>query len=219
MLTKLTEADVLGQLTAWSNSEETVCALVLTSSRARQDTTVDPLSDYDVIVCTSDAAVLAVCDRLRRACGDPVASWGDQTELYGMTTFFRGVVYADGLKVDFSFWPVELLDRVAQEAELPPLLDVGYRVFLDKDGRTAAWPPATYRAHVPPRPTATEFEAAVEEFWWSATYAAKSLWRGEKVFAKFVLDVDAKLGPLLRGPRVAHRARSRLVVAAGSVRP
>jgi aminoglycoside 6-adenylyltransferase len=38
----------------------------------------------------------------------------------------------------------------------------------------------------------------VEEFWWSSTYVAKSLWRDELLFAKYVLDVDLKLGALRR---------------------
>ena len=79
-----------------------------------------------------------------------------------------------------------------QAETLPEDLDVGYRVLLDKDGRTAAWPAATYRAHIPEKPTATEYRALVEEFWWDTTYVAKALWRGEVVFAKFVLDHDAK---------------------------
>ena len=198
MTTVLTEAEVLERLAVWGHADDAVRALVLTSSRARQDASVDLLSDYDVIVGALDAAALASTDSLQRACGEPVARWGDQSELYGMATFFRGIAYADGLKVDFSVWPAELLDRVARETELPAMLDVGYRVILDKDARTPEWRSATHRAHVPAQPTGAEFEAAVEEFWWSATYVAKSLWRGEIVFAKFALDVDAKLGALRR---------------------
>jgi aminoglycoside 6-adenylyltransferase len=47
-------------------------------------------------------------------------------------------------------------------------------------------------------PTSHEYEALVEEFWWDTTYVAKALWRGEIVFAKFVLDHDAKLVALRR---------------------
>ncbi len=65
-------------------------------------------------------------------------------------------------------------------------------------GATAGWPAATYRAHIPAKPTATEYRALVEEFWWDTTYVAKALWRGEVVFAKFVLDYDAKHGALRR---------------------
>ncbi len=125
-----------------------------------------------------------------------LARWGDESERLGERTVFRGVVYADGVKIDWSLWPVTLLGLVAAASALPDQLDVGYRVLLDKDGRTAGWRPATYRAHIPRPPTADEYRAVVEEFWWSTTYVAKSLWRGEVVHAKFALDTDAKLGAL-----------------------
>lgn len=192
------EADVLGRLVTWGEACPPIRALILTSSRARADDTVDVLSDYDVIVAVRDAAAFAADGDWASAYGRPSARWGDQSELCGLTTYFRGVVYEDGVKIDYTLWPDALLDRVSGGAALPERLDVGYRVLLDKDGRTSGWPPPAYRAHIPTRPTQAEYEALVEEFWWSATYVAKSLWRGEAVFTKFVLDHDLKLGPLRR---------------------
>ena len=102
------------------------------------------------------------------------------------------------MKIDYTIWPEEMLERVSAADALPEGLDVGYRVLLDKDGRTDGWLPPTYRAHIPTPPTEAAYRAQVEEFWWSATYVAKALWRGEVVFAKFVLDQDMALGPLRR---------------------
>jgi aminoglycoside 6-adenylyltransferase len=132
------------------------------------------------------------------AYGHPLVRWGDEHVLYGGTTYFRGVVYDDGVRVDYTLWPDELLVRVSAAPSLPADLDVGYRVLLDKDGATAGWPAPTYRAHVPPKPTREEFDALVHEFWWDAICTAKALWRGEIVFAKFCLDYDAKLVALRR---------------------
>jgi hypothetical protein len=111
--------------------------------------------------------------------GEPMVRWGDQGEVCGLTTYFRGLVYADGTKIDYTIWPEALLDRIAEEPVLPDMLDVGYRVLLDKDGRASRWKPPAYRAHIPAKPTATEYRDLVEEFWWSMTYIAKSLWRDE----------------------------------------
>jgi aminoglycoside 6-adenylyltransferase len=107
-------------------------------------------------------------------------------------------VYADRVKVDYSVWPQALVERITEAASLPDDLDVGYRVLVDKDGATSGWAPPTYRAHVPAKPSQAEYEALVEEFWWGTTYVAKSLWRGELFFAKWVLDCDAKSGALRR---------------------
>jgi len=70
--------------------------------------------------------------------------------------------------------------------------------LLDKERRTAGWKPPSYQAHIPARPTQAEYQALVEEFWWSATYVAKSLWRHELIFARWVLDQDLKLETVRR---------------------
>ena len=192
------ESEVLAKLTAWAEREDDVRALVLTSSRARADSTVDALSDYDVVAAVPDVAAFLERDEWVRGYGEPLARWGDRREVLGLETAFCGVVYADRVKVDYSLWPKALLERVAEAASLPDDLDVGYHVLVDKDGATADWELPTQRAHVPPQPSRREYEALVEEFWWVTMYAAKSLWRGELFFAKWVLDCDAKANALRR---------------------
>lgn len=198
MLALPAESEVLERLVAWGEAHESIRALILTSSRARSDGSVDTLSDYDLIVAVTDTAGFTTNDEWVSAYGEPLARWGDQSELYGLTNHFLGVVYADGVKVDYTVWPEALLERVAEAEALPEELDVGYRVLLDKQGRTAGWKAPTYRAHIPAPPTETEYRAIIEEFWWDTTYVAKALWRGEVVFAKFALDYDAKIVALRR---------------------
>jgi aminoglycoside 6-adenylyltransferase len=188
--------DVLAPLVAWAEAEPAVRAMILTSTRARPNASVDALSDYDVILVVDDVPAFVAREAWLDARTGALARWGDENERLGERTVLRGVVYADGTKIDWSLWPTTLLELVAAAAELPDQLDVGYRVLLDKDGRAAGWPPATHRAHIPSPPTGDEYRAVVEEFWWSTTYVAKSLWRGEVVHAKFALDTDAKLGAL-----------------------
>ena len=158
------------------------------------DGPVDLLSDYDVILFVDDPAGF---DGWESAYGRPLARWGDESTRYGTPTVFHGVVYDDWVKVDWSIWPTALLERIAAEP-LHAQLDVGYRVLLDRTGATSRWPEATYRAHIPSPPTQAELDALAEELWWSASYVAKYLWRGEVVAAKFALDIDMKLGVLRR---------------------
>lgn len=198
MLALPDETDVLERLIAWGEEHPSIRAVILTSSRARADDSVDLLSDYDVIVAVTDTAAFEANDVWVSAYGRPLARWGDQSELYGLRKYFLGVVYANGVKVDYTVWPHALLERVAEAEALPEELDVGYRVLLDKDGRTSGWTAPTYRAHIPARPTEAEYRAIIEEFWWDTSYVAKALWRGEVVFAKFALDYDAKIVALCR---------------------
>lgn len=173
---------VLERIVAWASGEDAVRLVVLTSTRARGDG--DELSDYDVIVALRDLDAFDPS-----VLGTPAARWGDEHLVHGTTTYFRGVVYDDGLKVDWTLWPVGVAELVAEHG-LSDDLDVGHRVLLDKDGVTARWPEPTQRAHIPMRPTEAEYLALVEEFWWSATYAAKARARGERFFERFVLEID-----------------------------
>ncbi|MBA3562177.1 MAG: aminoglycoside 6-adenylyltransferase [Actinobacteria bacterium] len=192
------EDEVLERLVAWGAADSSIRALILTSTRARPDGSADVLSDYDLIVAVSNADAFVANGDWASKAGSPLVRWGDQHELYGTTTYFRGVIYSDHVRVDYSVWASSLLDRVSAEAALPEDLDVGYRVLLDKDGQTSSWQAPTYKAHIPTKPTEAEYRALVEEFWWDTTYVAKSLWRGEIFFAKFMLDYDAKFVALRR---------------------
>jgi aminoglycoside 6-adenylyltransferase len=184
---------VLGRILAWAEADPAVRAVVLTSTRARAQGPPDELSDYDVIVMIEDIGRFDAA----AAYGTPAARWGDEHDVHGTETLFRGVVYDDGVKLDWSLWPAKVAGLVAERG-LTDDLDVGYRVLLDKDGATAGWAPPTYRAHIPRRATAAEYVALVEEFWWSATYIAKASARGEHFFLRFVLDVDLTHGVLRR---------------------
>lgn len=192
------EKEVVDGLVAWGTAHPLIRAMVLTSSRTRPDGPVDLLSDYDLILAVSDVGPFASGDAWIAEYGRPMVRWGDQGEMRDLATYFRSAIYQNYVKIDYSIWPVELLSRIAASTSLPDQLDVGYRVLLDKDQRTAGWKPPSYQAHIPARPTEAEYQALVEEFWWVTTYVAKSLWRDELVFAKWVLDQDLKLEAMRR---------------------
>ncbi len=192
------EQEVIDRLVAWGKAHPLIQAMILTSSRTRPDVPVDLLSDYDLILAVSDVKPFAFDDAWQSEYDRPMVRWGDQSEMHGLSTYFRGLIYQNHIKIDYSIWPVELLERITAAPALPDQLDVGYRVLLDKEQRTAGWKPPSYHAHIPARPTQAEYRALVEEFWWTSTYIAKSLWRGELIFARWVLDHDLKLEAVRR---------------------
>jgi aminoglycoside 6-adenylyltransferase len=192
------EPQVLSTLQAWASAQPAVRAMLLTSSRARPEPGVDALSDYDVILVVPDPARFVAGGAWRSAYGAPLVGWGDEGAQLGQATLFRSLIHTDFVKIDFSFWPVALLQAISASGVLTPELDAGYRVLLDKDALTAGWPAASYRAFRPTPPTAADYQALVEEFWWEATYAAKGLWRDDFLFARWVLDNDMKLSTLRR---------------------
>ena len=193
------EAQVLQRVLAWAADEPSVRAVLLSSSRARPEPGVDALSDYDLILALPEPALYAADRHWRAAAyGPELLCWGDQKEQAGQMTYFRGVIYADFVKIDWSLWPVALLEAITAAGKLPDELDAGYRVLQDKEGLTAAWPAAGYRAFRPTPPTAAEYQALVEEFWFGVSYVAKSLWRDDFLFMRWVMDNDLKLVTLRR---------------------
>jgi len=184
---------VLAKVLAWAEAEDAVRALILTSTRARPDGPPDELSDYDLVVVLTDIGRFDAEAAYRL----PAARWGHEDDEHGARTAFLGVVYDDGVKIDWSLLPERVAALVAERG-LYDSLDVGYRVLLDKDGQTAGWAEPTFRAHIPAKPSEAEYVALVEEFWWSATYVAKARAREEQLFVRFVLDVDMTHGVLRR---------------------
>jgi aminoglycoside 6-adenylyltransferase len=180
---------VITDLAGWGEDSDRVRAMILTSTRANPEASVDLFSDYDVIVAVPDVREfyedrtwLEHFGRVLVVYRDPMTAskWGPR--------FAYITQYESGLKIDFSVWSVEILKGLEREVELPDELDVGYAVLLDKDGLTEGLPPATRKAHVPSPPSPEAYREAVEEFFHEATYVAKHLWRDELLPAKYNFD-------------------------------
>lgn len=196
MKNQKTEAEVLEKLLIWARNTPEIRAVIMTSSRARPDGRIDALSDYDIILATTAEFEVDWGQAWLYEYGEPMVRWGDEGEVLGQKTSFRSVIYRDHVKIDYTIWSQEVLQLVASAPHLPEELDAGYRILLDKEGATKEWASPTYRAFIPNPPTQTEFQALVEEFWWVATYVAKSLWRRELIFARWVLTADIREGAL-----------------------
>jgi aminoglycoside 6-adenylyltransferase len=169
--------------------------MLLTSSRANPRAEVDVLSDYDVVLAVTDIRPFFADRSWLEDFGqvlvmywNPIDAEGD----YGIEKTGNVTQFADGLKIDFSLWPVDLAHRVAQAPELPAGLDAGYTVLVDKDHVTDGMRPPTYRAYIPPRPTENTYLTAIQDFFSDAPYVAKCLWRDERLPAKWCLDYDMK---------------------------
>jgi aminoglycoside 6-adenylyltransferase len=166
----------------------------LTSSRARADARIDRFSDYDIMLFLSGPSALATDAGWLNELGRVLVTFDDIVDSYSM----RLVLFEDGTKIDFALGSLGVLERIVSERQLPAILDVGFRVVLDKDGLAARLPSPTCTAHVPRPPTAREFADLVREFWWETTYVAKQLWRDELLPAKHSLDTVIALGLLRR---------------------
>ena len=182
----------LQQLVEWAEGRGDVRAALLTSTRANPGAPVDIFSDYDVILVVRDIRLYEP-DAWLEDFGRVLVVYRDPIHLdHGLPCFARITQYEDGSKIDFTLCPVDWLPRVAEDSQLPPGLDVGYRVLLDKDRLATGLKPPTYTAYIPSPPDVAEYYRVVEEFFHEATYVAKHLWREDLMPAKYNLDQGMK---------------------------
>lgn len=200
MSNHLLEDPVIERIIRWGSERSDVRATILTSSLCNPNAPVDRLSDYDVIFVVRDIHPYHFNDSWLEDFGRVLVLWRDPIRLeHGQERFARITQYEEnGLKIDFTFWPVELLLKIIAEPLLSPDLDIGYRVLLDKDGLAVDLKPPTYRAYIPSPPTEAEFLEVIEVFFHEATYMAKHLWRDDLMPAKHQLDKEMKADQLRR---------------------
>jgi aminoglycoside 6-adenylyltransferase len=183
------EKEVIDTLIQWAEHQPGVRAMLLTSSRAIPNAPTDVFSDYDVILAVREVQPFYEDRTWLEAFGPVLVVYRDPLEpYYGFPKSAYVTQYENGPKIDFTLWPVEILQRIAAEPQLPDEFDAGYRVLLDKDHLTDGLKPPTYRAYIPTPPTESEYLDVVEGLFQEATYVAKYLWRDDLMAAKHFLD-------------------------------
>jgi aminoglycoside 6-adenylyltransferase len=179
----------LNRFVEWGSQQDAVRAMVLTSSLTTEKAPVDVLSDYDLILVVTDIHPFVTHKAWLGDFGTLLVHYADpiqQTDGLEQAAFI--VQYEDGLKIDFSLWPVEMLKRAAAAPQLSAEFDVGYQVLLDKDHLAADLKPPTYQGYIPRPPTEAEYLTRIELIFHNATYVAKYLWRDDLVAAKHVME-------------------------------
>ena len=195
--------DAVSILLEWASTHDLVRAVLLTSTRAILGAPVDIFSDYDVILVVRDIHPFVSDRSWLEDFGQVLVAYWDPIHpdpLFGIEVCANVIQYCAGHKIDFTLWPVGLLQQLVAAPSLPAELDAGYRVLLDKDRLTDGMAAPTRKAYVPKPPTEEAYQLLINDFLSDAPYVAKCLWRGELLPAKWCLDYDMKhvyLRPLL----------------------
>jgi len=167
-----------------AEKDERIRAVILNGSRANPNAPQDIFQDFDVVYIVTDVASFRrdpdwvrvfgelMIMQLPEEMQDP-SPCDDGSYVYLMQ-------FADGHRIDLTLFPIAKLHELGRDS-LSLLL-------LDKDGIIEPFPPPTERDYLPRPPTAKAFADCCNEFWWVSTYVAKGLWRGEIIYAKYMLD-------------------------------
>lgn len=186
----------LDRIIAWGERREDIRAIVLSSSRTNPSVPelVDALSDYDLdVVIRGDARDWYADRSWLEDIGKVMVGFVEPPEMeYGIPIFGCVIVYADGLKIDYTVMPVEIFHRITAEPRLRGGWDDGHRVLLDKDHMADHMPAPTHREYIPTPPSAAVYREVVERFFTETTYVAKYLWRDELITFKHNFDEEMK---------------------------
>jgi aminoglycoside 6-adenylyltransferase len=179
----------------WAKNKSEIRAVLLTSTRAIPNAHVDVLSDYDVILIVDDIHPFVTNKTWLEGFGEVLVVYWDAVYLdptFGLECCGNVTQYADGLKIDFTLWSVELFQKIVAAPALPAELDAGYQVLLDKGNLTTTMQPPSFKAYIPKPPTLEQYQTHINDFLTDAPYVAKCLRRGELMPLKWALDYDMK---------------------------
>ena len=170
----------LEKVKQWSTRHDSIRALVVTGSLARDDDTIDEYSDLDAQVITTD---------IKRFTDDD--SWlDDMGEVWIRFPLFEAAPYRlvwfeGGVKVDFQFLSVADVLAIGASGELSDEYKRGYIVIVDKDGLFERRPPSPRVFPQPPKPSAEQVQAVINEFWFEAIHVAQFIRRREFWVVKY----------------------------------
>jgi len=186
-MSKIKDPRILDRIIDWARQRDDVRAAILTGSHAGRGAT-DEYSDYDVALFVTDQYRYANNHSWLDDIGD-VWLCEKNTGRGEANTFpvhYRLTVFAPGTRVDFSIYAMHMLDVIVTDT--PPakanLYTLGYKVLLDKDGRTAGMAPPSTEPLTHAKPSEQEFWRVIEDFWHEAHNVAKYLARGDLWSAK-----------------------------------
>lgn len=196
---------MIERIRSWAQETEGVHAVVLVGSRARMGATPDALSDYDLVLFLDDPERFEVSDGWISGLGEPLIVLPERTELLGSTVPTRLVEYREGHRVDFTLSSRSALRVISYLPELPPMLDLGYRVLWDPEGATGPMCPPQGRGYAGQVPRPEALLADIREFFWETLVVGKALARSEPHAAAYSAESVMRNGLLRRMLEVRAR--------------
>ena len=177
---------ILEKILKWAENEVSIRALILVGSRA-QNKVVDSLSDYDLSIFTSDGGLFLADDQWLSSIGKVWVCVHEKVTVKYKKFPTRLVIFEGGIKVDFSFFPMSILNEIVNSSSLIPEYDRGYSVLLDKDSTTEKMSPPRFVSDIK-RPSENDFFTIIKEFWFEVYHVAVYLKRDDLWSAQFRLS-------------------------------
>lgn len=186
------EQEMYDLILGYAERDPNVRGVILNGSRADPARRLDAFRDYDIVYLVTDVAPYKEGD-ISPAFGEVlVMQRTDESELY-QEHYPRMACYlmqfADGSRIDLTIARVEDYRGYCFDDRLS-------MVLLDKDGFLPTLPAPADVSYGVGRPSPRLFQECRNEFWWTAPYVSKGLWRGQLLYAQHILEECTR--PMLR---------------------
>ncbi|HUR10739.1 MAG TPA: aminoglycoside 6-adenylyltransferase [Flavitalea sp.] len=174
--------DAITKIISWASQRENIQVLLLSGSLANA-VRADDLSDIDLAVFGYDFNFIEN-DQWLSEIGSPCVCIHDHFNFEQHTIPSRLTIFSKGLKIDFSFHPLEIIERMVENGYLPNDYNNGYKILLDKTGLTNNLPEPDLKGFRLLMPDAAQFKKNENEFWFEIYHIAKYLKRNDVWAAK-----------------------------------
>lgn len=174
-----TEAQVYDTVLGFAREDERIRVVTLEGSRTNVNIPPDDFQDYDITFFVTDMGSFTADDGWLDIFGERlILQKPEDMELFPAEEkgFSYLMLFGDGVKIDLTLLPLELLEEYFTWDKL-------VKVLLDKDGTAGQRPAPTDVDYHLRRPTERMFDDCCNEFWNTVPYVVKGLCRREILFA------------------------------------
>ncbi|MDP5274188.1 aminoglycoside 6-adenylyltransferase [Chengkuizengella axinellae] len=178
------ENEVMNQILEYAENNEMVRAVILNGSRANPNLKNDIFSDYDVVFLVKDPTFFLEHQDWIQHFGKTIIMQQNSFDDNGEKSHIFLMIFEDGVRIDLFFRSIKEVNKCLEDS-----LKV---TLLDKDNILPEFDPATEEYYYTKKPTKQKFEKDCNNFWWCSTYVAKSIWRDQLSYAKYIYDVIMK---------------------------
>ena len=180
-----TKEQMMDLILGVAEHDDRIRAVYMNGSSTNPNAPTDLFQDYDIVYVVEETASF-IADRtwperfgeiLFMQFPDEHPDYpSDKENSYGWL-----MIFTDGNRLDLT---VMTIPR-AKENVFEDTLCI---ILLDKDGILPAIPESSDETHRVKKPSAEQFAAICNEFWWCLNNVAKGLWRNEPTYAQDMLN-------------------------------
>lgn len=179
-----TEQEMYQLILEYAWKDPRIRGVILNGSRANPTAKPDRFRDFDIVYLVTDVTPYKQGD-ISPAFGELlVMQRTDEMELFNDHYPHLAVYlmqFTDGNRIDLTIARVEDYHSYCYDDRLSVVL-------LDKDGFLPQLLPPDESTHGIQRPNPRVFQECRNEFWWTAPYVSKGIWRGQLLYAQQFLE-------------------------------